>query len=147
MSIFAKIASGSLLFLISILPPVIAEAMPAATVPTVHRSDVVNVQTLCDYRGCFGFGPRQTYRPPTYRPPGYQPPVYYRPRAAGAPRLIYQPPTRTITRTPIVPAGKAPVLGTQHTDWCLARYRSYNRTTNLYRTYRGQSQVCRSPYH
>lgn len=122
-----------------------AAAMPRAA-PATH-SQIIKVQTVCDYRGCFGFGPRQWYRPPTYRPPGYQPPVYYRPRAAGPPRLIYQPPMRSTVPPPPAPAARLPAPNSQHVEYCLGKHRSYDPTTNRYRTYRGLSQVCRSPYH
>ncbi|MGZ2422163.1 ABC-type transporter Mla subunit MlaD [Rhizobium laguerreae] len=39
--------------------------------------------TLCDFRGCFGFGPQQWHRPayvqPNYRPRGATGPTYYQP--------------------------------------------------------------------
>jgi hypothetical protein len=123
-----------------------AEAMPVpARTPDISaQTDVVRVQTLCDYRGCFGFGPRQWYRPPTYRPPGYQPPVYYRPRAAGPPRLIYQPPsTAAVPARPIAPTS---TTSTKHMLYCSAKYRSYDAASNTYRTHGGREQVCRSPY-
>jgi hypothetical protein len=147
MIVFVRIASVYVLLLASFLSPLDANAMPTGYVGPQGHSDIVRVQTLCDYRGCFGFGPRQTYRPPTYRPPGYQPPVYYRPRATGTPNLIYQPPTTTSVPPPVLPTARTPTLGSQHMQWCLGKYRSFNPTTNRYRTYRGLSQVCRSPYH
>lgn len=143
---FVRIAAA-LVAIVSVFASSAVSAMPLSPGTTTinpHRN-IVRVQTLCDYRGCFGFGPRQWYRPPTYRPPGYQPPVYYRPRAAGTPRLLYQPPTssgvpapRVITRMP---------TSSQHILYCSGKYRSYNPTSNTYRTYRGLDQVCRSPYH
>jgi hypothetical protein len=146
MIVFARAAVGCALGLACLLPPAVAEAMPMAPAAMERHSDVIDVQTVCDYRGCFGFGPRQWYRPPTYRPPGYRPPVYYRPRAAGTPRLLYQPPATTSVPSPPPPV-RSPTLDSKHVEWCLGRYRSYNPTTNRYRTYRGLSQVCRSPYH
>jgi hypothetical protein len=126
-----------------------AEAMlgPVGGFAMNGRSDVIRVQTLCDYRGCFGFGPRQWYRPPTYRPPGYQPPVYYRPRAAGTPRLLYQPPTTTTVPGRPASIARTPTTSSQHILYCSGKYRSYNPATNRYRTYRGLDQVCRSAYH
>ncbi len=148
MTVFARITLGCALGLLCLMPLDALAAMPAArAVAGPVRSDIVDVQTVCDYRGCFGFGPRQWYRPPTYRPPGYQPPVYYRPRAAGTPRLLYQPPTRRAVPAPPPSIARSPTTSSQHMQWCSGRYRSYNPTTNRYRTYRGLSQICRSPYH
>ncbi|TCR90704.1 BA14K-like protein [Rhizobium sp. BK376] len=146
MIVFARITLVCVSLLVLLLSPLAANAVPLGSIgPQVH-SDIVKVQTLCDYRGCFGFGPRQTYRPPTYRPPGYQPPVYYRPRATGTPNLIYQPPTTTSVPPPVRPATRAPTLSRQHVQWCRGKYRSYDPTTNRYRTFRGGSLVCYSPY-
>jgi len=99
--------------------------------------------TLCDFRGCFGFGPQQWHRPayvqPNYRPRGATGPTYYRPGAAGPPQLTYDPPPVRRVQP------KAPDLNS-HAVWCSNEYRSYNPRTDRFLTYEGIYKTCRSPY-
>ena len=118
-----------------------AEAMPVAGL-TAHRTDVIDVQTVCDGRGCFSFGPRQSYRPPSYRPQDYRGPTYYRPRAAGVQPYVYRPPAANPAPLARMPAASLD----RHKQWCQDRYRSYSSVTNLYKTHSGHSQPCQSPY-
>ncbi|WP_432443593.1 BA14K family protein [Rhizobium grahamii] len=102
--------------------------------------------TMCDPRGCFTFGQRQSFRPsyvqPNYRPPtaAGQQPYYYRPGAQGRAPLYYAPP----------PAAKVlpPPKETQsfHVEWCRNQYRSYNPRTDRFVTYEGIYKTCNSPY-
>ncbi|MBX5108784.1 BA14K family protein [Rhizobium lentis] len=98
--------------------------------------------TLCDFRGCFGFGPQQWHRPayvqPNYRPRGAGP-TYYRPGAAGPPQLTYDPPPVRELR----PKARDP---NKHIAWCTNEYRSYNPRTDHFLTYQGVYRVCRSPF-
>ncbi|ARM86624.1 BA14K-like protein [Rhizobium sp. CIAT894] len=97
--------------------------------------------TLCDFRGCFGFGPQQWHRPayiqPNYRPRGATGPTYYLPGAAGRPQLTYDPPP--VQRV-------QPKDPNKHIAWCTNEYRSYNPRTDHFLTYEGVYRVCRSPY-
>ncbi len=126
-------------------------AMPGA--PVIAKSKlpyVVEAQVMCDYRGCFGFGPQQWYRPPNF-PPSYlppnRPPIYYRPRAVGVPSAPYY---RNVPQQPapqMQPLARLPTEGTsRHVGWCLDRYRSYNPETNRYMQTSGRYRVCVSPY-
>jgi len=137
-----------------LVPPVApAVAMPAApAVETGRMPYVIDAQVLCDYRGCFGFGPTQWYRRPTQQPsylPPNSPPVYYRPRAVGVPDSAYYrnvPPP-----APQAPQARQiyrqPAEGTsRHVAWCLDRYRSYNPETNRYMQTSGRYHECVSPY-
>jgi hypothetical protein len=149
---FFRIALGLALGFASLIAPSSAEAMPGAMRGAMagQYSNVIKAQVSCDYRGCFGYGPRQFYRRPSYTP-SYRPPngpaIYHRPRAAGVPQPpLYRAQPQLVR--PLPPAAvRSPAGGNQHLEWCLGRYRSYNPTTNRYRTYRGASQICRSPYH
>jgi hypothetical protein len=44
------------------------------------------------------------------------------------------------------PLNQRPGLSTAHLDWCASRYRSYDPSTNTYRSYSGQIRSCSSPY-
>ena len=143
--------------LLWLLSAVAAAALPSA--PGGRQalpSAVTRAQVVCDYRGCFGFGPQQWYRRPTFPPP-YLPPnnsgTYYRPRAAGVPtapyyRMVPPPPARQ--QPPLAsapqPVYRSPAGGyNRHVAWCLNRYRSYDPSTNRYMTYRGVFAECVSP--
>ncbi|MBX5156163.1 MULTISPECIES: BA14K family protein [unclassified Rhizobium] len=99
--------------------------------------------TLCDFRGCFGFGPQQWHRPayvqPNYRPRGATGPTYYQPGAAGRPQLTYEPPP--VRRLQPKVADK-----NSHVAWCSNEYRSYDPRTDRFLTYEGIYKTCRSPY-
>ncbi|WP_438617676.1 BA14K family protein [Oryzifoliimicrobium ureilyticus] len=105
---------------------------------------VIDVQTKCDYRGCFTFGPVQSFRPayqqPNYRPPG-APENYYRPRAAGpAPLYNNPPPVRRIL------PDQTKARSSDHVQWCRNQYRSYNPQTDRFISYEGVYKTCNSPY-
>ncbi|MBA1348721.1 BA14K family protein [Rhizobium sp. WYCCWR 11146] len=99
--------------------------------------------TLCDFRGCFGFGPQQWHRPayvqPNYRPRGATGPTYYQPGAAGRPQLTYDPP-------PVQRVQPKARNMNSHAAWCSNEYRSYNPRTDRFVTYEGIYKTCRSPY-
>ena len=104
-------------------------AMPAPILPNVVRaSPVVKVLTTCDTRGCFTFGPRQSYSRPTMQPTDQTGPRYYRPDAAGPPRFIprAQPPAKRPQSRPLL------VDPSLHRQRCLERYRSYDPRTDSY---------------
>jgi hypothetical protein len=118
-----------------------AEAMPVGAL-VVNRTDVIDVQTVCDGRGCFSYGPRQSFRPPSYRPQDFRGGTYYRPRAAVVQPYVYRPPAANPA-----PLARMPSAGLdRHKQGCQDRYRSYSSVTNLYKTHSGHSQPCRSPY-
>lgn len=41
---------------------------------------------------------------------------------------------------------RASAGGNAHVEWCLGQYRSYNPSTDTYRTYDGRNVYCNSPY-
>lgn len=132
--------------LITSAPLLAAAAPPVPAIAGERNPAIIDAQVMCDYRGCFGFGPQQWHRPayiqPNFRPPGNTPPTYIQPRAAGKPRLYYnvQPPAATTYRPP------APTLDTRHVHWCQSKYRSYEPSRDRYMTYRGTYARCMSPY-
>ncbi len=104
----------------------------------------INTQsTICDYRGCFGFGPQQWHRPayvqPNYRPPNAAGPKYYQPPGTLPPRLTYDPP-------PVQRVQPSVKDSNRHVEWCRNEYRSYNPRTDRFVTYEGIYKTCRSPY-
>lgn len=110
--------------------PGAAFAMPQPAVPAVGRGlPVVDVLTKCDTRGCFTFGPRQSYSRPTMQPTDQTGPRYYRPDAAGPPRFI--PRQQTPAKRP---QAARPLLvdPSLHRQRCLERYRSYDPRTDSY---------------
>ena len=128
---------------IALLMPLAAKAEPPFG-QLSGRGPVVNTQsTYCDYRGCFGFGPRQWHRPsyvqPNYRPPTARGPTYYQPRTQARPQLSYDPPPIRTLR----PAAKDPRM---HVEWCRNQYRTYNPQTDRFVTYRGIYKTCNSPF-
>ncbi len=133
-----------LIALFSLLPCT-AFAMPlGASPPAAGASDITRVgSTMCDARGCFTFGPVQSFRPsyvqPNYRPPTATGPTYYRPAARGRGPLYYDPPpVRTV---------QPKAQGQQfHVDWCRNQYRTYNPKTDRFLTYEGIYKTCNSPY-
>jgi hypothetical protein len=132
------------------LAQVSAMPMQVPVVPAAN-SNIVRVQTMCDYRGCFTFGQRQSFTPsyvqPNYRPPTASGPTYYRPRAAGpAPRYYGAQPPGANTLPPIRTARPRPPEGKLHIDWCRNQYRSYNPSTDRFVTYEGIYKTCNSPY-
>jgi len=72
-------------------------ALPAAAMPVVAAatlpdgSAAVQVLTTCDTRGCFTFGPRQSFHRPNYQPLGRTGPGVESPGAARPPRFIFRP--------------------------------------------------------
>jgi len=128
--------------------PLAAQAAPVPAPFQVRNPDIINVQsTMCDYRGCFGFGPQQWHRPayvqPNYRPRGVTGPTYYQPRAqaprTGRPALSYDPaPIRRVQ-----PAARDQGM---HGEWCRNQYRSYNPKTDRFVTYEGVYKTCNSPF-
>jgi hypothetical protein len=69
-----------------------AAAMPKMTLKvTGYRSEIVNVLTTCDARGCFTFGPRQSYHRPGYLPIGPTGPGQNIRRGAAPQRFIFRP--------------------------------------------------------
>jgi hypothetical protein len=135
----------SLSFLMLAMPLASASAGPSGLASMAQANPaIINVQsTLCDYRGCFGFGPQQWHRPayiqPNYRPPGATGPTYYQPRAQPRPRLTYDPPPVRSFR-PAAPTQNA------HVDWCRNQYRTYNPRTDRFVTYEGIYKTCNSPF-
>ena len=119
---------------------VFAPLMAGADSPKPGLGPVNTGSTLCDFRGCFGFGPQQWHRPayvqPNYRPRGAGP-TYYLPGAAGRPQLTYDPPP--VRRV-------QPKDPNKHIAWCTNEDRSYTPTTDHFLTYEGVYRVCRSPY-
>ncbi|MDP9838352.1 hypothetical protein J2T09_003119 [Neorhizobium huautlense] len=147
-----------------IAPAVIAPAVKAAP---ADSGDVVQVQYWRDrrgyrdgwyggHRGYREYRPRHRYHDgywyplaafgagaiiggalaaPTYNEPRYVEPVpqYYEP----APRYVAPPPRRYAAPADINP---------QHTDWCLARYRSYDVYSNTFQPNYGPRKQCYSPY-
>ncbi len=99
--------------------------------------------TICDYRGCFGFGPQQWHRPayvqPNYLPPNAAGPNYYQPPGQLPPRLTYGPPPAPRVQ----PSADNQV---RHQQWCRNEYRSYNPRTDRFLTYEGIYRTCNSPY-
>jgi hypothetical protein len=97
--------------------------------------------TLCDYRGCFGFGPQQWHRPayvqPNFRPRSATGRTYYRPPGSPPPVLTYDPPPLRRVQ---------PTVTSRHAEWCRNEYRSYNPRTDRFLTYEGVYKTCRSPY-
>ncbi|MBB3455306.1 hypothetical protein FHT86_003605 [Rhizobium sp. BK313] len=142
MSVFGKIALGWALCLALLASPDLANA--ASNSPTIVIPQRNSGPTVCDARGCFGFGPQQWYRPPGYAIPNPPPQLnnrnrFERPRVYIPPRNNYVPPK---TNYP------APVNNrTRHQIWCSERYRTYNPGTNLYTTLHHGFQACRSPYY
>lgn len=133
-----------LIALFSLLPCA-TFAMPLGMfAPAAGQSNIVHAgSTMCDARGCFTFGPVQSFRPsyvqPNYRPPTATGPTYYRPGARGPAPLYYDPPpVRTV---------QPKTQGRQfHVDWCRNQYRTYNPKTDRFVTYEGIYKTCNSPY-
>ncbi|MBY5355479.1 BA14K family protein [Rhizobium leguminosarum] len=136
-------AARTLLFagLLAVLSPAIAGA-DSLKLGKPGVGPLNTGSTLCDFRGCFGFGPQQWHRPayvqPNYRPRGAGP-TYYRPGAAGPPQLTYDPP-------PVQRVQPKARDMSSHAAWCSNEYRSYNPRTDRFLTYEGIYKTCRSPY-
>lgn len=140
----------------------IAPAVPAVKVAPANNADVVQVQYWRDrgygprrgwyggHRGYRDWRPRHRYHDGYWYPlaafgagaiiggalaaPTYEPaPRYYEP----APRYVSPPPRRYAAPADINP---------QHTDWCLARYRSYDVYSNTFQPNYGPRKQCYSPY-
>jgi hypothetical protein len=47
---------------------------------------------------------------------------------------------------PLPPLTTYGIVVTGHVEWCAARFRSYDVTTDTYQPYDGPRRVCRSPY-
>jgi BA14K-like protein len=133
---------GGLLGFISMMQTLAAAAMPMAGV-VAQRSDIVDAQVTCDARGCFSFGPRQSYRPPSFRPPDYSGGTYYKPRGTVVQPFVYRPQPANPAPATGVPAT---AISNRHKQWCEDRYKSYSRITDLYKTQTGHFQPCQSPY-
>ncbi|MDL2404808.1 BA14K family protein [Rhizobium calliandrae] len=139
MTVFGKIVFGCAISLALLSPPDLANA--AASSPLVIPPRTTG-PTVCDYRGCFGFGSEQWYRPPGYPLPNTVSPLdrnrFETPRVVIPPRTNYVAPT-TNYRMPVDNR-------TRHQMWCSEHYRTYNPGTNLYTTLHHGFQTCRSPY-
>jgi hypothetical protein len=135
----------SLIMILSLAPVGQLSAMPLSPLRQATGSpDIILVQsTMCDFRGCFTFGPQQSFRPayvqPNYRPPTATGPTYYRPQAQGQAPLYYDPPPVRTVR-PTQPKKSF------HVDWCRNQYRTYNPKTDRFITYEGIYKTCNSPY-
>ncbi|KQV84534.1 hypothetical protein ASC90_02360 [Rhizobium sp. Root1220] len=142
MSVFQNL---SLMVFLSLVPVGHLSAMPLAPVrQTASDPNLVKVQsTMCDYRGCFTFGPTQSFRPayvqPNYRPPTATGPTYYRPSTQGQAPLYYDPP-------PVQNIRPKATNQRFHVDWCRNQYRSYNPKTDRFVTFEGIYKTCNSPY-
>lgn len=135
MTALGKISFGCVLGLALLLPLELANA--ASSSPQIVIPPRNNGPVVCDYRGCFGFGPRQWYRPPGYVIPNS-------PRRLNDGR-IYVPQRNDPALSK--PNYRTPATNSvRHQMWCADRYRTYNPGTNLYTTLHNGSQVCRSPY-
>lgn len=120
---------GLAAMLLLVLPGA-AFAMSQPAMPAIERGlPVIDVLTKCDTRGCFTFGPRQSYSRPTMKPTDQTGPRYYRPDAAGPPRFI--PRQQTPAKRP---QAARPLLidPSLHRQRCLERYRSYDARTDSY---------------
>jgi hypothetical protein len=106
-----------------------ASAAPIAGRPAFAGAPyIVKVLTTCDTRGCFTFGPRQSYHRPDYRPLGQTGPLDGNPRAARPPRFIFRP----LPQRPL-PHARLPAADPSfHRQTCMNRYRSYNPLTDSY---------------
>jgi hypothetical protein len=120
-------------------------ALQAATMPeialkaTEHRSEIVNVLTTCDARGCFTFGPRQSYHRPGYVPIGPTGPGQNIQRGAGPQRFLFRPKPPAALPSARLPAEDRLF----HRQSCMNRYRSYNPLTDSYTASGGRSMRCR----
>ncbi len=140
--------------ILSVMPLSQISAMPTVPAPEVTGNrDIIRVQTMCDSRGCFTFGQRQSFTPsyiqPNYRPPTATGPTYYRPRAAGPAPKYYdtQPPARYQPSQPQARTARPNTPDRNfHVDWCRNQYRSYNPRTDRFVTYEGIYKTCNSPY-
>lgn len=151
MTVFQKLSA---VVILSLMPLGQVWAMPRTPLAEVAgSSDIVRVQTMCDFRGCFTFGKTQSFTPsyvqPNYRPPTATGPTYYRPRAMGPAPKYYdtQPPGRY--QPPQTPARTARPNAPDrnfHVNWCRNQYRSYNPNTDRFVTYEGIYKTCKSPY-
>jgi hypothetical protein len=134
---FRNFVIGCAVSVASIVTPLAcAQAIPLA-VPDVKIDRPTEVQYYRrdyggyyrDHRPYYG-GPRY-YRPYNYRP--YRP--YYRPNVD-----VYVTP-RPYYRDRYVRRGYS-----DHVNWCLQRYRSYDPATNRFLSYGGVYKICYSPY-
>jgi hypothetical protein len=127
MHLIAMIGLFLIAVLITEMPAAAATPSPTFS-PAVRPTKIIHAQTSCDARGCFTFGPRQSYHRPSYRPLGQTGPRYYSPRGAGPQRFIYrpQPPTP-------LPQARLPAADPSfHRQSCMNRYRSYDPLTDSY---------------
>ncbi len=140
--------------ILSVMPFSQVSAMPMAPAPeNIGNRDIIRVQTMCDFRGCFTFGKTQSFTPsyiqPNYRPPTATGPTYYRPREMGPAPQYYnpQPPTRYRPSQPQTRTARPNTTDRNfHVDWCRNQYRSYNPRTDRFVTYEGIYKTCNSPY-
>ena len=122
-------------------------ALQAANVPEItlkaaaYPSEVVKVLTTCDARGCFTFGPRQSYHRPGYVPIGPTGPGQKIQRGAGPQRFLLRP------RPPAaLPSARLPAADRLfHRQSCMNRYRSYNPLTDSYIASGGRTVRCQLP--
>lgn len=137
-----RAAIGWLVAAASLAAAAPAGAMPSVVLPAIgHAAIFTNVLTTCDTRGCFTFGPRQSYQRPNYRPIGPTGPGVASPRAARPPRFIFRPqPPRPL------PQARSPAANPSlHRQNCLSRYRSYDPLTDSYIGSGGKSVRCVLP--
>lgn len=106
-----------------------AGALPIARAPQVDGASMItNVLTTCDTRGCFTFGPRQSYHRPNYPPLGQTGRRYDTPRTTRPSRFVFRPQPPAALPQARLPAAD-PSL---HRQSCMNRYRSYNPLTDRY---------------
>ena len=124
-----RAAIGLLIAIASLARVAPASAMPSASLPAIdHAAIFTNVLTTCDTRGCFTFGPRQSYQRPNYQPLGPTGPGVQTPRAARPSRYIFRP------QPPVpLPQARLPAADPSfHRQSCMNRYRTYNPLTDSY---------------
>lgn len=118
-----------------------AQALPLTAIAKIEPPAVsIEVSTTCDTRGCFTFGPRQSYQRPNYRPLGQTGPRYYSP-GARPPRFIFRPQPPRLPPKVRVPAADPSF----HRQSCMNRYRSYDPLTDSYKAPGGRPVRCVLP--
>jgi len=142
MAVFGRIALGCT-FGFALLAQA-GLAFAASNPPRVVIPQRGTNSVICDFRGCFGFGPQQFYTRPGQPLPNGPPytngrNVYDSPRIQIPPREAPTPPPRALYPSP---AQKL----RQHQTWCAERYRTYNPGTNSYTTINQGTRTCRSPF-
>jgi BA14K-like protein len=125
-----------------LIAPPTAGAAPVAKAPNVHGgSMVVQGLTTCDTRGCFTFGPQQSYHRPNYQPLDPTGPGFASPLGGQPPRFIFSP------QAPMpLPQARLPAADPSfHRQSCMNRYRTYNSLTDSFIGSGGRSVRCVLP--